>query len=90
MHLRRVCYVFPRLTAGKSMFDGSGPLQWIGEPAVAATNHNIGPEALRTIQLKIRGKIPSNLLDHPSGLQNTTGLQPCGDEPNDWNDDAPC
>ena len=76
--------------ASDSMLEGSGPLRWLGEPVVAVTNHSIDSEELKTIQLKIRGENPSNLLDHPSGLQNTTGLQPCGDEPNDWNDDAPC
>ena len=26
------------------MLEGSGPLQWLGEPAVAVTNHSIGSE----------------------------------------------
>ena len=57
-----------------SRLGGREPLQWLGEPAVAVNDH-FDPEELKAIQLKIK---------------DTTGLQPCEGEPNDWNDVAPC
>ena len=38
-----------------SILVGSGPLQWLEEPAVAVNDH-FGSEELRAIQLKVRAK----------------------------------
>ena len=44
----------------------SGPLQWLGEPAVAANDH-VGTINLKGDSAEAWGDNPSHLLEHPSG-----------------------
>ena len=49
-----------------SRSEDSGPLQWLGEPVVAANDH-LGPKKLKGDPAEVWGDNPSHLPEHPSG-----------------------
>ena len=53
-------------------------------------NDHLGPERSKGDSAEDSGDKHSYLLEHPSCLQNVTGLQPCQGKPDDWNDVASC
>ena len=80
-------FAIERLVVAVSVSEESGLSQWLEELALAANDHP-GSEELKGYSAEDQGDKTCHSLEHASGLQKATGLQPCEGEPNDWNDGA--